>query len=152
MAQMLITKGAKIEAKDGWGATPLYLAASSGQISTLGMLLKNGANIEAENDFSKRPLHAAILNYDDSECFGSDKIVEILLQKGATLDAKNWFNDTPLHLAVKIRGQSKVEMLVKSGASLNIRQNLGWTPLECALSDDPDLKCFKVLLYNEGLM
>ena len=153
----LIKRGANIDAKDSQGVTPLHLAAHiCCQSLILELLIQNGANIEAEDDFGRRPLHAAAIEgYNTCKCIGSDRIVEMLLQKGATLDVKTArVNNTPLHLAVNFGRPSKVEMLMRFGASpcLKIRQNLGWTPLECALNLELDQNCFKVLLYNEGLM
>lgn len=48
MVQLLLEHGADIEAKDGYGWTPLLLAAQKGHEAVVRLLLEKGANIEAK--------------------------------------------------------------------------------------------------------
>lgn len=49
MVKILIEKGAKKEALDSDGRTPLYVAANFGHFRVVKMLLENGADMEAAN-------------------------------------------------------------------------------------------------------
>jgi ankyrin repeat protein len=55
--QLLLDRGAKIEAKDRSDRTPLNLAAGNGHEDTARLLLDRGADIEAKDKDSRAPLH-----------------------------------------------------------------------------------------------
>ena len=58
ITQMLITKGAKIDATDALGMTPLYLAVSKGSQPIVEIFIKHDANLEAEcGPHLRTPLH-----------------------------------------------------------------------------------------------
>ena len=112
-------------------------------------MLQNGANIEAQTNFDRTPLHLAAVC-----ALGCAKTLEILIQSGAKLDAKDDEGQTSLHLAVLRRKVLKIEMLMRYGASLKIRNNFGFTPLEYAFQGNAatmehKLKCIKALCYKE---
>ena len=117
-------------------------------------MLQNGANIEAQTNFDRTPLHLAAVC-----ALGCAKTLEILIQSDAKLDAKDDEGQTSLHLAVLRRKALKIEMLLRYGASLKIRDNYGLTPLENALQAnqanvvlmEKKLKCMKALCYR-GIM
>ena len=89
-------------------------------------------------------------------CSGQQKIiVQFLLQNGAKATAKAWCSMTPLHLAFRTlwrTNQTKecsavVRMLVKAGASYNVRDRHGTTPLDLAFDNNiakKDLKKFSI--------
>ena len=89
-------------------------------------------------------------------CYGQHKvIVKFLLQNGAKATAKAWCSMTPLHVAfrtLRFTNQIKecsavVRMLVKAGASFNVRDRHGTTPLDLAFENDiarRDLKKFSI--------
>ena len=116
-------------------------------------MLQYGADIESRNCWSRNtPLHAAA-----QTCYGNDKTLETLVWKGAKLDARNGGGDTPIHLAAIFKkNYPYVLMLMRFGASMNIRNHNGYTPIECALRENPifekydaKLRNFKVISYNE---
>ena len=150
--EMLIQKGAKINAKDLSGITPLHLAVSYGWNLGIRILLKNGANIEAKTNFGRRPMHFVV-----DSTFQCEKTMEILIQNSAKLDVKDANGDTPLHLATLHGRSSIVDILLTNGASLKIRNQDGLTSLECALKRNAllmnhNLKHTKVLFYSGVVM
>ena len=177
----MLTKDAKIDAKDSHGRTPLHWATMKGHNLVLETLLQNGSNIEAQiNSTGSRPLHLAIdctmsnartlktllNNGADIEAknnFGArpihfavvnedDKSAEILIQNGAQLDVREGLGLAPIHLASIYRKSSIFQMLVRSGASLKIRTDEGLTPLEFDLKmNKNDLKHKKAVFYS-GMM
>ena len=90
--QVLLSKGASIDAleKDNW--TPLHIAAQNGHADIVEVLLGRGASVEAATKLSCTPLHIAAQN-------GHADIVEVLLGKGASVEALAKDNWTPLHIA-----------------------------------------------------
>lgn len=88
-AERILEHGADLEARDGGGRTPLFIAAYNGTTATAGFFLDRGADITA-----KAPLH----------CYWKDGIEVSLL------------NPTPLHAAI-IRGHSKTPLRMLSRIS-----------------------------------
>ena len=125
IVQLLLTKGASIEAVDKDNDTPLHLAARSGHTSTVKLLLSKGASIEVTSYYNHTPLHFAA-NY------GHTSIVELLLSKGASVEAMDEDNDTPLHLAARHGRTSIVELLLSKGASIEATSKGNSTPLHFA--------------------
>uniref|UniRef100_A0A8D2L702 Uncharacterized protein n=1 Tax=Varanus komodoensis TaxID=61221 RepID=A0A8D2L702_VARKO len=59
----LISKGAKLEAKDKAGRTPLHRAAGKGHDKAVKMLLQAGASMYSLDQEGKSPLHMASQNH-----------------------------------------------------------------------------------------
>ena len=63
IVQLLLDKGAGIEAKDDESSsTALYHAASWGRREVAALLIEKGANVNARNKAGHTPLHAALAN------------------------------------------------------------------------------------------
>ena len=125
IVQLLLTKGASIEAKNNFNNTPLHLAVRHGHTNTVELLLSNGASIEATNNFNSTPLHLAALGSHTST-------VELLLSKGASIKATDNYNNAPLHDAVSNGRTSTVELLLSKGASIEVTNKANYTPLQLA--------------------
>ena len=158
IVQLLLTKGASIEATNYYNNTPLQLAAWYGRTSTVELLLSKGALIEATNYYNNTPLQlaarhghtntvelllskgASIEATDKSNqtslhfavSYGSTSTVELLLSKGAPIEATNYYNNTPLHLAARYGSTSTVELLLSKGASIEATNKDNDTPLHRA--------------------
>ena len=76
-----LAAGAKIDARDRHGSTPLHKAASRGKAATVNALLAAGAKIDARNKRGETPLHRA------AGGFKMD-MVNALLAAGAKIDAR----------------------------------------------------------------
>ena len=125
IVQLLLLKGASLEAKDTNGWAPLHFAAENGHTSTVELLLSKGASIEANDTGGWTPLHYAAWD-------GQTSIVELLLSKGASVEAKDKNGWTLLHCAVRNGHTSTVRLLLSKGASLEAKNSDGWTPLHHA--------------------
>ena len=88
--QAELDKGVDVNAKDGFGRTPLYLAAENGRKQVAELLIAEGADVNAKNGFT--PLHRAAYK-------GHKEIAELLIAKGADVNAKTNNGTTPLDRA-----------------------------------------------------
>src|SRR5205823_2437173 len=92
MAGFLIRQGAKIEAKDKDGGTPLLRASQQGKPEMVAFLIARGAHLQVRDRYGYPPLHWAAFN-------GMPAVVRILLDHGADVNARDTQGRTPLQLA-----------------------------------------------------
>jgi ankyrin repeat protein len=124
--QAELGKGVDVNAKDGFGRTPLYFAADRGRKQVAELLITEGAdvNVNARNGFT--PLHRAAYQ-------GHKEIAELLIDNGADVNAKRNNGSTPLHKAAE-NGQKEIaELLIAEGADMNANTDNGETPLDIAI-------------------
>ena len=126
----LVEQGADINAKDEFGWTPLYWAASTGQAEAAEFLVAKGADVQAKTKDEATPLHQAA-------SAGEVRLVELLISKGVGVNVKDKRGNTPLHRATRAGHKAVVELLIARGADANIRENQGWTALNMA-EQQPD--------------
>lgn len=160
LVQLLVEKGADIEAKEEDSQTPLLRAAMYGNEAMVRLLVEKGADIEARDKDGQTPLLQAvgyeneamvwllvekganIEAQDDIESqtplswaaeLGNEAIVRILLEKGADIETKNnEFGQTPLSLAAEKGHEAVVRLLLDKGADIEAKDESGRTPLSCA--------------------
>lgn len=127
--RLLADRGAPLEAKDNEGRTPVIRAWQAGQQDTLRDLLRMGADIAAENAEGKNILHLAAAANDT-------KTLRLLIEEGGAAHLHKTSADddriTPLHAAVKAGAEEAAEILVAAGASANIADAKGISPLQSA--------------------
>jgi ankyrin repeat protein len=123
IADLLIRAGAKVNAANRYGATPLWLAAVSGNAAMLQLLLEAGADANAANADGETALMAAARS-------GRAPAVRALLDRGARVDVKEgWRGQTPLMWAAAEGHAAVIQLLVERGADLKARSSGGFTPL-----------------------
>ena len=126
-AQLLLEKGADIEARTKNQETPLMLAAESGMENTVRLFLEGGANLEAEAAHDRgTPLIRAVRR-------SRTKIVNLLLEKGANVEARDSEGDTPLILAVLFSTEETIRLLLAHGARVGAQNDEGRNSLMCAV-------------------
>ena len=57
--QSLIDNGARVDATNKYGSTPLHLSAQNGHVDVSRLLIDKGARVDATNKYGTTPLHAA---------------------------------------------------------------------------------------------
>ncbi len=122
IAELLISKGADVNAKNENGQTPLFDAAVAGHKEIVELLIANGANVNAKNDYGTTPLHNS-----------KKEIVELLIAKGADVNAKCKGGAPPLHIATTRADNETTEILISKGADVNVVDNFDFTTLDRAI-------------------
>lgn len=141
-AALLLEKGARTNARDEEGETPLIVAAAYGRLEILKVLLQNGADVEATDDFGRTALLAAACDCAIATMPDTYGVLIVLLEKGAKINATDHEGNTPLMIAsgggvVKTK---IVQLLINKGADLNVRNKRGETALMLAEQDNiPDV-------------
>ncbi len=122
VVEALLDAGARADAADGQGQTPLHIAASRGHRGLLTVLLSHGARADAADEWGVTPLHRA----------GDAAVAEILLDRGAAGDAEDREGRTPLHAAVAAGHDDVVDLLLSRKANVKAVDADGRTPLHLA--------------------
>lgn len=158
MADLLIRLGAKMEAQDGDGFTPLIYASWKGKAKVMEFLISHGAAINAQNKDGFTPLakatagrqpeavrlllrHGANPNLQDKLGWtalhlaawnGSARIAKSLLENRADPNLVNADGKTALMCAAWRGDNRTVGELIRHGARFDLKDRSGWTALRCA--------------------
>ena len=108
LVDRLVDAGARLEAREEFGNTPLILAARYGGSDVVRSLIAVGAAVNATNNDRVSAMHMAAQS-------GDTAVVEALIEAGADLNAIA-FGQTPLHVAVASKNPSVAQMLRQHGA------------------------------------
>ncbi|XP_053522552.1 ankyrin repeat domain-containing protein 27 isoform X5 [Artibeus jamaicensis] len=130
LIDLLVSRGAVVNATDYHKSTPLHLACQKGYQSVTLLLLHYRAGADAQDNSGNTPLHLACTH-------GHEDCVKALIYydvQSCRLDIGNEKGDTPLHIAARWGYQGIIETLLQNGASTEIQNRLKETPLKCALN------------------
>ena len=136
--EVLLDKGANIEASSNNQSKPIHLAARFGRVDALKTLLDRGANIEAKTDICFTALHDAADN-------GDLDVIRTLLDRGANIEARSNILSTPLHCAIYHGHLDAINLLLDRGANLEAKTDILATPIHWAAKEG-HLDVMKVLL------
>ena len=112
MAELLISYGADVNAKDFRLRTPLYWTACSGNLELAKVLLENKADVNAGDKFNMTALHLVAM-------VGNIPFARYLIEKGANVNAMDKYA-TPLINAVE-EHKEMVEFLLNNKADVNMK-------------------------------
>ncbi|KAI4470654.1 serine-threonine protein kinase [Holotrichia oblita] len=111
IVEMLLSRGARVNATNRGDDTPLHLAAAHGHREIIHMLLRQKADVNFTNEHGNSPLHYA--------CFwGYNEIAEDLVNHGAIVSIANKFGDTPLDKAKGNLAKVLHDIAVEAGQDL----------------------------------
>jgi ankyrin repeat protein len=123
------------------GALDVFEAAALGEVDRLREVLDAeppAATAYSGDGFTA--LHFAAF-------FGHPGAAKLLIERGAEVDAfgRGWMTGTALHSAVSRLQSDVARILLEAGASPDVRQSAGWTPLHAAAMNG-DLVSVELLL------
>ncbi|XP_053461432.1 ankyrin repeat domain-containing protein 27 isoform X3 [Nycticebus coucang] len=130
LIDLLVSKGAVVNATDYHGSTPLHLACQKGYQSVTLLLLHYKASADVQDNNGNTPVHLAC-TYGHEDCV---KALVYYDTQSCRLDIGNEKGDTPLHIAARWGYQGIIETLLQNGASTETQNRLKETPLACALN------------------
>jgi len=118
----LLAAGALMD-RDDFGRSPLHSSTIAGQVNMTNLLLDAGAYIELRDHNRKTPLHHAAFQ-------GHSTLLNLLLTRSANIDALDGDLRAPLHYTSQWDAfLNSTKVLIKRGASLQLGDVIGFTPL-----------------------
>jgi ankyrin repeat protein len=131
IVKMLVSAGASIDFSDNSGQRPLHYACHKGHLEVVKILFRaDPSSINVSNKYGHTALQIAAFR-------NRINIVEFLITATQAhpnlLNAKSKDGRTPLSLASENGNFEIVKMLVTAGASIDIRDDKGYTPLNHAV-------------------
>jgi len=120
--ELLLSKGAAVNAPDPSARTPLHEAAWGGQDTVVDLLVDAGAPVDAKDNRGRTPLSLAAET-------GDTATMERLLKHGAEPDARDQVKTTALHAAARYGQAGALLLLIGRGANVNARSVTDMTPL-----------------------
>lgn len=138
IVKYLISKGSEINLKTNDGTTPLHNASFFGNFEIVKYLVDNGADINAtnqkgetslDNAFDPIPIPGFLLKKKNSPNRDYNGIVKFLKEHGGKLSAKYL-----LFEATAEGNLDAVKNLIENGISVDVKNNLGQTPLCVAVN------------------
>ena len=93
LAKLLISSGADVNAKSGWGRVPLYVAAERNHLEVAQLLISSGADVNAKDSINGyTPLHMTAWGK-------SLAVAQLLISSGADVNLRDKRGWEPLHYA-----------------------------------------------------
>lgn len=133
--ELLTSRGADLNVRDGRNLTPLHFAAVKNRAEACRILLDAGADVNvtgfvsADGVAESTPLHLAAES-------GARDVVELLISRGANVNAVNNFQRTPLFWAKKAGKTDVAELLAAHGAVADPSE-IPTTPLASGTEEPP---------------
>lgn len=152
VARALLDHGAKVDAADNCGLTPLLWATNEDNNvwrkidrPVVQLLLDRGAHADARDSLGRTPLHMLA-----GMAWAVMEDLTLLLDHGAKVDSQDQDGSTVLHVAIRSNLRHLVSFLLDRGAQFAVRDSHGRTALHLAAGDSRTGKSILVSLLDRG--
>ncbi|MDQ7823256.1 MAG: ankyrin repeat domain-containing protein [Candidatus Eremiobacteraeota bacterium] len=109
IAEFLLKKGARLEALNNYGETPLHTLSGLGRVEAVKVLLDQGANVLIQDTLGMTALHIAVRkNHLD--------VVRLLIERGADVNCHDKQGNSPLRYANLLKRNDVGNILRAHGA------------------------------------
>ena len=142
VVDVLLDRGASIDAATEDGETALHIATEEGHGDTVNALLRRGADVYRSSSDGSTALHLAVRG-------NHENVAVHLLRAGANPGGANMNGVTPLFAAAEHGLLNLGRLLLENGADVDQGTADGWTPLLMAVSSD-QLSFVRLLLEAGG--
>uniref|UniRef100_A0A8C7P6M1 VPS9 domain-containing protein n=1 Tax=Oncorhynchus mykiss TaxID=8022 RepID=A0A8C7P6M1_ONCMY len=130
LIDLLVSKGALVNATDYHALSPLHLSCQKGYQRVTLLLLHYKAYSGAQDNNGNTPLHLACM-YGHEDCVKALVYYDLHVCR---LNIQNDKGDTPLHIAARWGYEGIIEVLLQNGASTTTNNKVNDSPLQCALN------------------
>ena len=120
--KFILAQGVDINGVDSNGATPLQVAANSGDPEMVQLLLGKGAEINRRDDEGATALWTAAYR-------GELEVVQLLLENGSEVNGQAWNGNTSLSIATIVGHFEVAQLLLKEGADFVATDDWNKLPL-----------------------
>jgi hypothetical protein len=128
MAQLLLSAGADVNARNTGGQTVLMMLGEEATTDLVWDLINAGAKVNQKDNEGNTPLIEAA-------GFNNIEALKTLLDAGAEIAARNEDEETPLMMAASAGLVNNVRALVLAGADINLRDSDNKSALSLALEN-----------------
>lgn len=133
IVEILINSGLSINEPDTMGYPLLHWAILNNAYHLVEILIRNGANVNQKDDEDNFPLHLCISKSDQFQVT-RENIIDLLISSGAKInvkhDSEGW---TALHQACYKKNRSCINLLLRRGADVTVKDADGQTPFSALL-------------------
>ncbi|KAM9846050.1 ankyrin repeat and SOCS box protein 15b [Aulostomus maculatus] len=136
---LLLRHGAKVNARDGHGVTPLGIAAEYGNTDALEVLVQHGGDVNAKANNGDTVLY-------DAAGSGNLDCIELLLQHGANPNVASYACQLPIHRAAYEGHILALRTLIPLTTKRAIRLS-GQSPIHSA-ADGGQVECLDLLIQR----
>ncbi|XP_078521276.1 ankyrin repeat domain-containing protein 61 [Lissotriton helveticus] len=150
---ILAQNGARVNAMDQYGMTPLHMAAGTLNTKMVEMLITHGANVNSiipHSGNTSLKLAVCTASAKGGKVLGTDTdCIRLLLMNGASVNVQDEEGRTAIHDACQGGRDEIVDLLLKFEADANLLTKLGESPIFVFLQRRSNLR--SVLLFSKLL-
>ncbi|XP_023316692.1 tankyrase-1-like [Trichogramma pretiosum] len=146
-----LKKKVYVDIRDKSGNTLLHRALLERNKKMVESLLRHGADTNDANSIGLSPVHLICLGDDVGDFLEWFFRMNDEMQKTVRVDAQDNLGRTSLHLALEFDNEEAVKLLLKRGASPNIANNDGSTPLHLICNARHDAYEMAEIFFDEAV-